>query len=368
MSYEPGKMGIGEGMALVFIATFTSYFLSVWSVFIDQAATTAWLVPAVSALCFVTVFLILLFVMERVPGDLYQVSAQLLGRTGARIIALYFITAFFIDAVLTLRQFAENTLLTAIPGLDIAMITGWYALMAAIVNYFGIEPLARAAFIALPFGLTGLTILLLLLLNRFNLYNLTPWTGLGILSLLKTGITWSGSFLGIYLLPILAPAFQNVKTMRTAALLGLGLSTVFRSLTLFMYVAIFSVAVGREKVLPFFEMARLIYLNPFIQRVEPFFIVLWVIFGMTTIAIDIYAVTYLVTRLFDFPSMRPFFFPLAVIVAQLALLPSDIVTAIELNIKENTMILVLGAFVIPVILLLAVLIKGKRKSESCTIN
>ncbi|MDR3562118.1 MAG: endospore germination permease [Negativicutes bacterium] len=362
MSYDPGKMGVAEGMALVFITTFTPIFLSSPAVYVDQAATAVWLLPLIGGFCGVAMIMVLLFLMQYVPGDLYEVSEQLLGKTGASLITLYFITAFFIDTVLTLRQFAENTLLTAIPALDITIAIGWYALMAAVVIFIGIEPIARATYLVLPFAFTGLVFLLLFLHDRFDLNNLSPWLGTGLLPVIKTGIVASGLGVGVFILPVLAPAFQNLRTIRAATLLGFGLSAVFRAVILFMYTGIFSVAVGREKVLPFFEMARLIYVNRFIQRVEAFFIVLWVIFGIATIAISFYIALYLLTRLFNLASMRPLVLPLAIVATQLALLPSDDATIIELSVLTNDG-LTAGLFAIPMILLVVALVKGRTTAN-----
>lgn len=368
MSYEPGKMGVASGTALVFTLTFTSVFLSIWSVFLDEAATAAWITPLIAGGCSLALFMILLFVMERVPGDLYEVAEQLLGKIGARLITLYFITTFFLDMVLFLRQFAENTLLTAIPDLDISLTIGWYAVMAAIVIYIGIEPIASAAFIVMPLGLAALSLLLVLLYNKFNIYNLTPWLGLGLPAVLKAGVLSSSYYLGAYLLPILASAFQDRRTIRTAAILGVGLSSAFRTITFLLYTMTFGVAVGREKVLPFFEMTRLIYVNRFLQRVETVFILLWVIFGLATVAINLYISLYLMTRLFNLSSMRPLILPVALIAAQLSLMPSDIAATIELSSKMDMTLLNIGVFAIPVILLIATLLKGKRKAKSCAIN
>jgi spore germination protein KB len=135
-----------------------------------------------------------------------------------------------------------------------------------------------------------------------------------------------------------------------------------------MFTGIFGVAVGREKVLPFFELTRLIYLNRFLQRVETVFIVLWVIFGMAAIAIDLYITIYLLTRLFHLSSMRPLILPLAVVVSQLSMMPPDSATTIELYVKADALISTPGLFAIPVILLLATLIKGKWKAKPCTAN
>lgn len=82
-------MGFAEGTALIFITTFNSFFLSMWSVFLDEGTTGAWLVPVIGAGCFLILFMILLYVIQRVPGDLHQIAEVLLGKTGARLMTTY---------------------------------------------------------------------------------------------------------------------------------------------------------------------------------------------------------------------------------------------------------------------------------------
>ena len=366
MSYRTGKMGVAEGMALVFSTSITSVFYSMWSVYLDHVANSAWLIPLISAGCFLAVFMLLLFVMERVPGDLYAVSETLLGRSGAWAVSAYLIAVFYADAVFTLRQFAENTLLTAIPELNISMIMGSYVLMAAFVIYIGLEPIARGALLVLPFGIVALTLVIILSGNKFHLYFLWPWIGNGITALLKTGVPATGSFIYALILPIFAPAFQNIRTIRTATLFGIGLSTAFRTLIFFMYTGVFSTAAGRELVLPFYNLARIIYLNRFVQRVEAFFIILWAIFGLALIAINLYVALYLLTRLLDLPSMRPLILPMALVAVQLALLPPDIATVIEMYHNYTAYIVAPGVFAIPMVLFIATLVKGRAKNKPCT--
>lgn len=363
MKYESGRMGVAEGMSLAFILLGSEIFLCIWSVIVDRTATAAWLVPLISGIIAGVMFLLLLFVFKYVPGDLFQIAEYLLGKTGAKVIILYFITVFFSRTVLLLRQFGDYSLLTAMPDLDMPPITGWYTLMAAIIAYFGIEPLARAMFIILPIGLAALSFVVVLVYNKFHLYNLTPWLGAGLPVLLQNGGSMSGFFIGIFTLPIMAESFQNLRTIRTAGLLAIGLSTVMRIVVLFIYVGIFSMAVGREKSLPFFEMTRLAYLSSFFQRLEALYIPMWVIFGIAAMAAHLYMTAYLLTRLFGLPSFRPLILPLAIITAQLSCQPPDIATTNNLYMQANEFIGTPGLFAIPAVLFIAVLLRGKRRAE-----
>lgn len=359
MSYEPGKLGMAEGIALVLLSTLPPLVLSYWSMLIELTATAAWLVAILNSLIFIILFMALLFVMQRFPGDLHSATEQLLGVWGARVITTYLFICFFAETVLMLREFSEHTLLTALPGMNISFVIAWYALWTAIAIYIGMEPLARAALFATPFVISGVILICLLLLNKFDLYNLSPWTGYDLPVILQTGIMSTGAHLCAYVLPIMASSFPTITVIRRAAILGFGLSTFVRVTTLFVYIGVFSAVVGREKVLPFFEMTRLVYINRFVQRVDSLYIILWVVLGIAAIAISLYIAVHLLTRLFNLPSPRPLAFPLAFIGAQLALFPPNVVATIGLTVTATKTIYTFGVFLIPVILVVACLIKGK---------
>ncbi len=364
MSSQPGNMGVAEGMVLVYLTSFTSVFLSIWTVFDEIAASAAWLAPLVGGSIAISLFLVMLYIMERIPGDLYQITETLLGTWPARMLTLLLILSAVTEAVLLLRQFSENTLLTALPDLDMSLATGWYMLLAVILMQLGITAIARAAYVVLPFGLIGAMLILMGLYEKFDIYNLAPWLGNGLASVAYTGLLASGSFAGIFIIPVFAPSFQNIRTMRAAGMTGILLSAGLRAITFFVYTGIFSVEVGREKILPFFEMARLIHLSRFIQRVESFFIILWVIFGILTIAINIYVAAYLLARLLALPTHRPPILALALLASQLAMLPPNIITAITIHAKVSTVFFSSGLVMIPSILFIALLAKGKKGAKS----
>lgn len=362
MNYNPGKMGVAEGTSLVLTTNFVIIFVSVWSLIIEQAATSAWLIPPIAALAFAVMLMLLLSVMKHIPGDLLEVTASLLGNQAAKLFTVYFIITFYVYGILLLRQFSENTLITAIPTIDITTICAWFALIAVVVSYIGIEPIARAAYIIIPFLIIGIFLLLLLLHDRFNLYNLAPWLGVDISVLLTTGMKEASLYHSFFLIPLLAASFQNRRTLRITALLGIALSTLIRTITIFAYTGIFGVAVGKEKILPFFELSRLVFISRFIQRVETFFIIFWAIFGLAAIAISLYMTAYLLARLFNLPSLRPLLLPLALVAVQLSLLPADVATTIEYSQLAQHFEL-FGIFAIPAILFIANLLKGNEKSH-----
>ena len=141
---------------------------------------------------------------------------------------------------------------------------------------------------------------------------------------------------------------------------GFGLSVFFRTVMVICYSLTFGSAVGREKVLPFFEMVRLAYASRYLQRLEALFILLWVMAGILAIATAFYMTLYLIARLFRLPSIQPLIVPMAVIVADLAMMPDDITTVILMHGQFVNTLYNLGSLLIPCSLIIAALLKRRR--------
>ena len=365
MSYQPGSLGLAGGIAIVFVTSFSTFFLSAWSVYLDKSTTANWLVPLVVLIGGILALFFLLYALKYTSGDLFSACSQLLGKTAARVIAVYYIATFFLDAGLLLRQYSENTLLTALPMADFPITIGWYSLIVAIILFLGIEAISRASSLFLPVVTAGITLVLLLLLPQYEFLYLAPWNGPGLQIVALSGIKAWGFNLAVIIPFILATSFKKTRTIRSAVIYGLGISVLFRALAVAAFVATFGQGSGREKVLPFFEMARLVYINRFIQRIESLFILLWVILGVLGIAIEIYAGLYLLGRLFNLPALRPLIMPAVLIIAQLAMLPPEITGVLKFHVMLQSSYYNIGTVLIPFVLFLAALLKARGKA-SCS--
>jgi spore germination protein KB len=361
MSYQPGRMGMAEATGLIFIVTLPRVFLTTPALGLGEVKNLAWATILIAWLAALAMLYLLASVTGRRQGDLFAVSEQLLGRLGASLIAIYYIAIFLVDAALLLRQFAENTILTALPYADFNVVSVWFLAFAVIIVYFGLEGLARATYLLLPFIVAGILTVILLLAPFYETYRLFPWQGGGLGTALLRGLELTGANFGVIILFIFAPLFQTANTIKVAAVYGGSGSAILKTLVVLSFLLAFGVAKGIEKTLPFFEMSRLVYLSRYITRIESLFIVIWVFVSLLTIAVNLYVVLYLISRVLSLPTFRPLIPAVAVIVLSLAALPSDITTVAELDSLAVTTIFNAGIVGIPVILFAAAWLKGRRK-------
>ncbi len=363
MKYEPGKLGTAEGLALVFIVTFSRIFLSNPANLFVAQQNLAWFVEVVAGASAFAMFSVLNYVMTRTGGDLLQVCQKLLGKRIAWCILVYLIVLFFLNAFLLLRQFAENTLLTALPRTEFQVVLLIYTLTSMVIALAGIEGLARATYIIMPFGILGLVLVLVMLYPFYDVDCAFPLLGNGVFNAFSSGIQAAGVNFAVGILAVIAPSLQTPATIRKAAILGLGLSVGLRTLSVFVFMLVFDIPAGAEKVLPFFEMARLVYLGLYLQHVESLFILLWVIIGMLAVAINVWCGAYLLARLFNMPSLRPVI-PLAcALVMQMSLVPHDIITVIHLDSALIVTVFNSAIFGIPAILLITYFWKRRKEGN-----
>ncbi len=359
-SYHTGRLGIAEGIALIFSLIIPRLFLSGLSNTLEEGGQLLWLSILIYTAIPLIVLYMMLYVRNSLDGNMADLCQELVGKFGSWVIMLSYISLFLGNSALILRQYAEYTLTTALPQAEFQLVIIWYVITVGVMCHLGIEALCRTAYIVLPIVVGGLILVFVLIYPFYIFYNLTPWQGNGIMPAIGVGINNVGLSLGIVSLVFLSSAFQNSKTIKSIALYVSGGVVMLRILFTLVYIMVFGVSVGAEKAMPFFELTRLVYLNEYIQRIEAMFIVVWVISGLLSIASFLFMALYLVTILFKLPTMRPIV-PLGmIIIANVAMLPPDIGYAVQM---DNLMVQIsmVGIYFFPGILFIMTLRKKRRK-------
>lgn len=364
MSYQSGRMGIAEGIALVFTISFTTIFLNLATEVIETAGELGWLSIIVAGLSTMAMLFLFIYVFERIPGDLFFISTHLFGKLGARLISIYYILMFFSIAIIWIRQFAENTLILSLPSLNFQLAVGWYIFGAAVIVYFGIESIARAIYALLPFTVGGILLFLAMLIPHYRPNYLLPWQGTGMFNAIIKGGVLVGANAGTLLLAVMANSFQNSHVLKKVALFGLGGSVLLKTAIVLVLTMVFGTAVAIEKALPMFALVRMVSLNRYIQRIDSLYIIMWEMAGILGIAINLYIGLYLMTRLLNFPTMKPLIPIVTILLAQIAMIPPDMssVTVLESMLVKGYYHI--GIYVIPLLLFIATLLKEK-KGKKC---
>lgn len=359
MSYRTGTMGVSEGAAMVFILLLPRVTMNSFTMAIAKFGQLGWLYILINGLDVLAVAGMLLYVNTKLKGDIYTIATTLFGKKAAYVVMLVLILDFFFNATLLARQYAENTIITALPDMSLQLSLLVYTIGALFTGYLGVSGVSRCSVLFMPPMIATLFAVTLLLYPYYIPYQLLPWQGYGLTKCMVQGLIGGGYNVGVLVIFILAPAFQNTKTIRQSLIRGIASSVLLKSFVMVVFLMVFGVSVGSEKTMPFFELARLIYLNRFFQHIEALFIVAWVILGTLAIAINLFIATYLLGRLLNLPIIRPVMPCLAMLMTSLALLPQNItqVAMFDSNIIYFNDIAI---YVIPILLFMATLSKQMK--------
>jgi spore germination protein (amino acid permease) len=359
MSDQIGTMGVKEGTAMVFILLLPRVTLNSFTIVIAQQGQLGWLYLLINGLAVLAIAGMLFYVCSKVKGDLYSIIVAVVGKGAAKVIMMIYFIVFFINAASLTRQYAESTIITALPDLDLQLSLLLYAIGGLLTAYLGANSVARCSVIFMPSLIATFLGATLLLYPFYVPYELLPWQGYGLGKCLVQGFKGAGYNVGFLAVFILAPAFQNIKTIRQSVIRGIASSVLLKVFVMVVFLMVFGVAVGSEKTIPFFELARLIYLNRFFQHLEALFIVAWVILGTLAIAINLFIAAYLLGRLLTLSTNRPIMPCLAMLMTSLALLPENIMQVVVL---DNAFLYVddIAIYVIPLLLFVATLSQQKK--------
>lgn len=362
MGNSSGRMGIAEGIGLTSIMTLPQVFLATPATMIQEAGSLAWAAPLIGGFAALLMICLLSHVFIRHPGDLLSVTEKLLGKLIAYLVGAFCFVMLLAFSVVWTREFAEDTMLTALQSAEFDIITTCFVVSAGVIMFAGIESICRAVYIILPFIILSLLFLLVVLIPVYKLDYLFPWQGNGLSFLIKPALTEIGMGGTIFVLPLLLESFQNTRTIKAAVVFGYGLTSIIRSVSMAAFMMAFSVAVAMEKAMPFYEMARLIYLNRYLQRFESLFIIIWVITGVFAIALSLYGAMAIGAKIFKLPSIKPLIWPMVIIVAQAAALPPDTHSILTLEATLYPYVFAPGVIIITTMLFIACVIKKEEKT------
>ena len=138
----------------------------------------------------------------------------------------------------------------------------------------GIRGIFRASTIIAPIIIISILFILFSLYSDIDITNFTPIFGNGIKEFFVTGSFRIEIFESLFLILLMGPQIKNIKKATVGSFLLISIATLIIAILLF---GIFPYPTSLENYFPLFEIARLINLGRFIQRMESIYILIWLI-------------------------------------------------------------------------------------------
>ncbi len=336
-SIRIGRVGIAELTALITIYCSTDVFLSYPSRVAVEGATAAWMIPLIAGVITFAVFLLLYLAMRKTPTqNLIELVMNSLSPFIGIPVAIAFSVFFFLQTAIVMREFTETVVTTVLPRTPSEIIAASFLLVVVYYAYKGLEGLTRVAVLIAYILGVGLVILLVLPLTWFHLPYLMPLAGRGWNVTLMHSLLNTSAFANVLMLAILYPAVRNQQHFVRAGLMSILFTALTMSAVLFVVLGVFTDAVSGQVSFPLYQLARLIYVGRFVQRLEAVFVFLWTAGAVLKMGFGLWLSGYLYAAAFRMPVYRPILFPLALLIYVFVFLPQNImaVEALESRIIE----------------------------------
>lgn len=357
---KDGHIGYNEAIALTITIISSKVFFSYPGQMVREGQTAAWLVVLVSSLTAVLAWLVIARLMGRFPGkSLVEVSEEVAGVIPGTLLSLAFFGFFLALTSIVLREFSETIVGTILPETPISVVAS--ILLAAVLyaSYMGLEAVSRACFLISPFIMVALLALIAGVLPFAKLNYMAPFLGPGLSTIIERGAIQSSSFAEILILPLLYPAIRQTSKFTQIGLWTIGISTLIMTGVVVVFKLVFPYPMALDTAYPMYQLARLIYLGRFFQRVEAILFFIWIFGALLSLTISFYTSAVTLARSLHLPVYRPLLFPLIILVFAFSLLAPDYVTSLRIDEEILRSWGWAPAFGLPLLLLSLAWIRGK---------
>jgi len=325
------RFGVAEAVSLLALSGMVRIFLTTPLVKITEiAGPAAWIsILTGFGIALLQVYLIYLVLRQHPDSDIVGITMNTLGKYAGTAVIIVLVLFVLLASASATRNFSELIIISALPQTPISIIIFSYYALGVLGAYVGLETLARSARITLFFVLGGIALLLFALAMRWDFTGIFPLMGKGLPKVfIKAGLTMAATS-EIIIAAVVVQSFYGPEMYRRVMtrvwMITYGLLLAVEISLLFVYGHILT----SELALPFYQLARLIMIGRFFQRVESVYIIIWSYVGIIKIALAIYAAAIVTAKAFDLPEYRPLIWPLALVGFVLCFLPPDFPTSIE---------------------------------------
>lgn len=328
---ESGEVGAIGLTILLAVYTATDVFLSYPGRVAEQAKTSGWMVPLVAGVIALFAWIVIAWAMRSAGKE--PLLSWMAGRIGpvAHVAAAIFFVYLLVETALVMREFTETVVSTVLPATPAEIVA---LLFAIVVVYFARQDLEGLVRVAIFFGallLLGLVLLCVLPLNWFDGRLLLPLWGEGVSPTLQTGILATSMFATVPLLAIVGSRLQRAEALPWVGIVAICSSAVLISIVLAVFIGVFVGATEGRIPFPMYQVARLIYVGRFVQRLESLFVFVWTSAAVLKMGLALWTASYLYAWLFRMPVVRPIVAPLAALVFVLSFVPRDFTTLLYLS-------------------------------------
>ncbi|MCL2337971.1 MAG: spore germination protein [Firmicutes bacterium] len=362
MMRDKPLIGVAEASALIFLSL-VSRILLAHVIFFGSGKEAAWIFPVVDTILALAVVYLLAVALKREPDlNLAETGEKLVGPYLNIIFCLFYLAIFVVGAGLTLRQLGDMAVNAFLPNTPLSLVLDFFLAGPLVVAYLGLEAVARTARFFVLIIVVSIVALILMTLPLWHLDAIYPLWGPGWHDILKGLSASTGDYVYILIWGFIYPFLPREKA------LSIGLRSVTAAGTVILVFVLASIFVFTYPTIteladPIFEVARVVSLGRFGQRLEIVFLPIRMFSNLILLSISVYIGSSVLASLARVSDNRPFLLAVGVftmVVAFLAPNAPQNVYWTHMLVSQYTFYIMVG---ILLVLIGAGLLKGRGNGD-----
>jgi spore germination protein (amino acid permease) len=328
------KITIGnwEVITILINAICTKIFLNFPRRMAEGGGTGGWILTVYVSVLAIIGFYIVQMLYKRFEGkDIIDIGEYIAGRAGRIVVGMVAAIFFMFVICVYLRTFSEIMKMVALTVSPISFVSLFFIVVMIVGAYFGMEAITRIHSVAVPIVVAGLILIVVAVFPYMDFNLAFPVLGTGVSDIFVEGFMNVSVFAEIFFVFMLIPFLKYHKNFKRSGLIALGFSALFLFASAFVYNTVFPYPESIERVLPIYQLARLISYGRFFQRIESIFVIIWAAAALLYVMVGFYLALYSFKKAFKLEYIRPLILPFAVIVFSLSMLPRNLISAVKLE-------------------------------------
>lgn len=365
---ENQKIGNLEAIALVLIVVVNHIILNLPKNIIASTSS-----GAIINIIFVSIVALLIAyliseLLKRFPNlDILDIAKFTGGKWLRALIGILFLLYFVFTISVLLRSFSEGLRIIFFPRTPVPVIMLLFLIAIVISNKLGFHAICRSNLFIMPLVLFTLFFIFFANIGNFTFQGTLPLMGEGIQTTFFTGLSNLFAFGGISYLYFVPPYLKDNKTQKKVSLISIGISGICLLLSISTLIFLSPTSIITQEAFPIYLAARHVEFGRFFQRLDPVFLLIWIMSLTSLLSITFSFSTKIFQKILNLQYNKWLFSLFALLVFAISLLPDNMYQIIFL---ENTVyqyiVLILVFGISPILLILANLkhyIIEKRKGE-----
>lgn len=290
---------------LLFIVIMSTANLFVPGMLAEKVKQSAWISAMLGSLAgFICLWLVCKLGKRFPQQTLPQYSVIILGKPLGKIIGGAYVLFFLLINVLVIREFSDMLCITLMPETPGYIFVILFVLIGAYAAAKGIEVIARMTQFILPIFLVTILYMMIFTWTDVDLGKLFPLLEGGISPVIKSSVIPAAWYGEIVILVILLPMVNKPEEVMRKGIAILSAVTVSLTAEIVVCLGVFGPTFSGALLFPFWYLIESVEFGSYLQRMESFFIFIWLTGIVIKVAVFFYIGCYTTAQVLNLKNYR----------------------------------------------------------------